>query len=66
MELSWKTWVTPNTKGKPLGWASDVDWADTVKVLKQYGGVTAPLEASAALHQRIRADRRRVRAAARS
>ena len=47
MELSWKTWVTPNTQGKPLGWASDVDWAETVKVLKQYGGVTTPLEASA-------------------
>jgi NitT/TauT family transport system substrate-binding protein len=47
MELSWKTWVTPNTQGKPLGWASDVDWAETVKVLKQYGGVTTPIEASA-------------------
>jgi len=46
MELSWKTWVTPNTKGKPLGWASDVDWAETVKVLKQYGGVATALEAS--------------------
>ena len=47
MELSWKTWVTPNTKGKPLGWASDVDWIETVKVLRQYGGVTSPLEANA-------------------
>jgi NitT/TauT family transport system substrate-binding protein len=47
MELSWKTWVTPNTKGKPLGWASDVDWIETVKVLKQYGGITGPLEANA-------------------
>ena len=47
MELSWKTWVTPNTTGKPLGWASDVDWADTVNVLKQYGGVTTPLDAGA-------------------
>ena len=46
MELSWKTWVTPNTKGKPLGWASDTDWAATVDVLKQYGGVTAPLAAN--------------------
>jgi NitT/TauT family transport system substrate-binding protein len=43
MELSWKTWVTPNTKGKALGWASDVDWVETVKVLKQYGGVSSPL-----------------------
>jgi NitT/TauT family transport system substrate-binding protein len=46
MELAWKTWVTPNTKGKPLGWASDTDWAATVSVLKQYGGVTAPLQPS--------------------
>ena len=30
-ELSWKTWVTPNTQGKPLGWASEADWAETVK-----------------------------------
>jgi NitT/TauT family transport system substrate-binding protein len=43
LELSWKTWVTPNTQGKPLGWASDVDWAETVKVLREYGGVTSPL-----------------------
>jgi NitT/TauT family transport system substrate-binding protein len=46
LDISWKTWVTPNTKGKPLGWGSDVDWAATVGVLKQYGGVTTPLEAS--------------------
>lgn len=46
MELSWKTWVTANTKGKPLGWGSDIDWAGTVNVLKQYGGVTTALEAS--------------------
>ncbi len=46
MELAWKTWVTPNTKGKPLGWASDTDWTATVGVLKQYGGVTAPLQPS--------------------
>lgn len=46
MELSWKTWVTPNTKGKPLGWASEADWADTVSVLKQYGGVSTPLATS--------------------
>jgi len=38
--------VTPNTRGKPLGWASDVDWSETVKVLEQYGGVTNPLAAS--------------------
>ncbi|MCC6780065.1 MAG: ABC transporter substrate-binding protein [Hyphomicrobiales bacterium] len=46
MEYSWKTWVTPNTREKPLGWASDTDWADTVNVLKQYGGVTTPLDAA--------------------
>jgi len=45
-EISWKLWVTPNTKGKPLGWSSDADWAATVEVLKQYGGVTAPIQAS--------------------
>lgn len=45
-ELSWKTWVTPNTKGKPLGWGSDADWAATIQVLQQYGGVTAPLKTS--------------------
>jgi NitT/TauT family transport system substrate-binding protein len=44
MELSWKTWVTPNTAGKPLGWMSDKDWRLTVEVLKKYGGVTVPLE----------------------
>ncbi len=45
-ELSWKTWLTPNTMGKPLGWGSDADWAGTIEVLKQYGGVTAPLTTS--------------------
>jgi NitT/TauT family transport system substrate-binding protein len=44
LELSWKTWVTPSTKGKPLGWEADADWASTIKVLKQYGGVSAPLQ----------------------
>ena len=47
LEMSWETWVTPNTAGKPLGWMSDKDWDSTVQVLKQYGGVSAPLEASA-------------------
>jgi NitT/TauT family transport system substrate-binding protein len=46
LELSWKTWVTPNTKGKPLGWEAEADWASTLQVLKQYGGATAPLEPS--------------------
>ena len=45
-ELSFDTWVTPNTAGKPLGWMSDRDWNETVAVLKQYGGVTTPLEAA--------------------
>jgi NitT/TauT family transport system substrate-binding protein len=44
-ELSFTTWVTPNTAGKPLGWMSEKDWEETVVVLKQYGGVTSPLEA---------------------
>jgi NitT/TauT family transport system substrate-binding protein len=44
LELSWRTWVTPNTAGKPLGWMSDKDWSATIDVLTQYGGVTAPLE----------------------
>jgi NitT/TauT family transport system substrate-binding protein len=46
-EVSWKTWVTPNTRGKPLGWGSDADWASAISVLKQYGGVTAPLTTNA-------------------
>ncbi|MGH6673779.1 MAG: ABC transporter substrate-binding protein [Xanthobacteraceae bacterium] len=41
-EVSWKTWVTPNTRGKPLGWGSDADWTAALKVLKQYGGVAHP------------------------
>jgi NitT/TauT family transport system substrate-binding protein len=45
-EISWKTWVSPHTKDKPLGWGADVDWAATIQVLKQYGGVTAALETS--------------------
>jgi NitT/TauT family transport system substrate-binding protein len=45
-EVSWKTWVTPNTKGKPLGWGADADWASAIEVLTQYGGVTAPLTTS--------------------
>jgi NitT/TauT family transport system substrate-binding protein len=44
-ELSWNNWLTPNTMGKPLGWMSDKDWAATVNVLRQYGGVTTPLDA---------------------
>jgi NitT/TauT family transport system substrate-binding protein len=44
LEISWKLWVTPNTKGKPLGWSSDADWAATIGVLKDYGGVTASLQ----------------------
>ena len=46
LEISWKLWVTPNTKGKPLGWASETDWGSTIQVLKEYGGVTTPLETS--------------------
>jgi NitT/TauT family transport system substrate-binding protein len=46
LEMSFETWVTPNTAGKPLGWMSDKDWDATVQVLKQYGGVSTPLAAS--------------------
>jgi NitT/TauT family transport system substrate-binding protein len=45
-EISWKTWVSQNTKGKPLGFGSDADWAGTIDVLKRYGGSTAPLKTS--------------------
>jgi NitT/TauT family transport system substrate-binding protein len=45
-EVSWKTWVTPNTRGKPLGWEADANWAATIEVLKRYGGVTVPLTTS--------------------
>jgi NitT/TauT family transport system substrate-binding protein len=44
-EMSWQSWVSPNTEGKPFGWMADKDWQETVEVLKQYGGVTTPLEA---------------------
>jgi NitT/TauT family transport system substrate-binding protein len=46
LEVSWKLWVTPNTRGKPLGWGSEADWTSTIQVLHQYGGVTTPLKAS--------------------
>jgi NitT/TauT family transport system substrate-binding protein len=45
-ELSWQTWITPNTAGRPLGWMAEKDWEQTVEVLKAYGGVTTPLEPS--------------------
>ena len=45
-ELSFETWVTPSTAGKPLGWMSEKDWEETVSVLRQYGGVTGALETS--------------------
>src|SRR5579864_393412 len=28
--VSWKTWVTPNTKGKPLGWGAEADWMSAI------------------------------------
>jgi NitT/TauT family transport system substrate-binding protein len=46
LEMSFLNWATPNTAGKPMGWMSDKDWAVTVETLKQYGGVTTPLQAS--------------------
>ena len=45
-EMSWDTWVTPTTAGKPIGWMSDADWEETIKVLKAYGGVDTPLKAA--------------------
>jgi NitT/TauT family transport system substrate-binding protein len=44
-EMSWQSWISPNTEGKPFGWMSEKDWEETVEVLRQYGGVTAPLQA---------------------
>lgn len=44
MEMSWNTWVTPNTRNRPLGWMSDRDWDSTIQVLRQYGGVANPPE----------------------
>lgn len=43
MQYSWQTWVTPNTRGKALGWNSEADWTETINVLRQYGGVSEPL-----------------------
>ena len=63
-ELSWQTWVSAHTKDKPLGWEAETDWASTIQVLKQYAGVTAPLNTKEpALHQRVRADRGRLHTA---
>jgi NitT/TauT family transport system substrate-binding protein len=45
-EVSWETWISPNTKGKPLGWGSEADWAGTIQVLKQFVGVSTPLTTS--------------------
>src|SRR5262249_52015640 len=53
-ELSFDTWVTPNTAGKPLGWMSDRDWNETVAVLKQYGGGTNPPPNSPHLTHQVR------------
>jgi hypothetical protein len=39
------SFLSPNTVGKPFGWMAEKDWQETVEVLKQYGGVTTPLEA---------------------
>lgn len=46
MELSWNTWVTPGTAGKPLGWMSEDEWKSTVEVVKTYGGVSEDIELS--------------------
>lgn len=44
-ELSWNTWVTPGTRGKPLGWMSPEEWQQTVANLKQYGNVETDIKA---------------------
>lgn len=44
IELSWQSWVTPSTEGKPLGWMSLTDWKGTVENLQKYGGVSGPLD----------------------
>ena len=36
---------TKRESTRSLGWMSEKDWEETVVVLKQYGGVTSPLEA---------------------
>lgn len=46
MSISWTNWVTPNTADKPLGWMSEQDWASTIEVAKQFGGMTANLKTS--------------------
>lgn len=46
MELSWETWVSDGTRGLPFGAMSESDWANTVNVLKTYGGVTGDLQAA--------------------
>src|SRR3989441_3711227 len=43
-EMSWQSWISANTQGKPFGWMSEKDWQETVEVLKQYGGGTRPLD----------------------
>lgn len=34
---------SPNTRGKPLGWMAREDWAHTVKIWTEYGGLKNPL-----------------------
>ncbi len=46
MSISWSNWVTPSTAGKPLGWMSEEDWASTIKVAKDFGGMTADVKTS--------------------
>lgn len=44
MEISWNNWVTPKSAGKPLGWMAEDDWASTINVAKQFGGMTVDLK----------------------
>ena len=32
---------TPTTRGKPVGWQSEADWVDALKVMKEAGAITS-------------------------
>lgn len=46
MRYSWRTWVPPNTAGKPLGWMSREDWQETLKLVRHQGGGGRPVTAN--------------------
>ena len=63
-ELSWETWVTPNTAGKPLGWMSDEGLGADRRGAQSLWRRHHAARGEPALHQRLRAERQRVPAAA--